>query len=137
MFGKLIPTLSLILSCGFVAGNLRAQEVSVESLPPSVVITSPRAGDITVDAAAVKTISITFSKKMASQSFSLVQMSAESFPKLEGQPKFSADGLTCEVAVKLEPAKTYVLWVNSQKYAGFKDLSGKSAVPYLLVFQTK
>jgi RNA polymerase sigma-70 factor (ECF subfamily) len=33
--------------------------------------------------------------------------------------------------------KTYVIWVNSQKFENFKDADGKSAVPFLLVFQTK
>ena len=27
--------------------------------------------------------------------------------------------------VKLEPGKTYALWINSAKFAGFKDASGK------------
>jgi RNA polymerase sigma-70 factor (ECF subfamily) len=39
--------------------------------------------------------------------------------------------------VKLEPGKTYVIWLNSQKFGNFKDTDGKSAVPYLLVFETK
>lgn len=29
-----------------------------------------------------------------------------------------------------------MIWLNSQKFGHFKDLSGHSAVPYLLVFQT-
>jgi len=39
--------------------------------------------------------------------------------------------------VKLEPNKTYGYWINSQNFHGFKDPQGHSAVPYLLVFQTK
>jgi len=39
--------------------------------------------------------------------------------------------------VKLEPNKTYCYWLNSQKFTNFRDTSGHSAVPYLLVFQTK
>jgi RNA polymerase sigma-70 factor (ECF subfamily) len=39
--------------------------------------------------------------------------------------------------VKLEPGKTYAVWVNSEKFGNFKDADGRSAVPYLLVFKTK
>jgi RNA polymerase sigma-70 factor (ECF subfamily) len=39
--------------------------------------------------------------------------------------------------VKLEAAKTYVIWVNSQKFGNFKDAEDRPAVPYLLVFRTK
>jgi RNA polymerase sigma-70 factor (ECF subfamily) len=39
--------------------------------------------------------------------------------------------------VKLEPGKTYVSWLNSQKFGNFKDADGQSAVPYLLVFETR
>ena len=41
------------------------------------------------------------------------------------------------VDVKLQPKKTYVIWLNSQKSGNFNDADGKSAVPYLLVFETK
>ncbi|MCE5271997.1 Ig-like domain-containing protein [bacterium] len=137
MLGKLLAVAAVVLLTGTASVSLQAQELSVENLPPVVVRTVPQSGDTAVDAATVKTVRITFSKQMNANSFSLVQMSPESFPKLEGQPKFNADGLTCEAAVTLEPGKTYVIWVNSQKFAGFKDASGKSAIPYLLVFKTK
>lgn len=39
--------------------------------------------------------------------------------------------------VKLEPGKTYAIWVNSEKLGNFMDADGHSAVPYLLVFMTK
>ena len=29
------------------------------------------------------------------------------------------------------------IWLNSLKFGNFKDADGKSAVPYLLVFETK
>ena len=39
--------------------------------------------------------------------------------------------------MKLEAGKTYVSWLNSEKFKNFKDAEGKPAVPYLLVFETK
>ena len=39
--------------------------------------------------------------------------------------------------VKLEPGKTYVLGINSERFRNFKDIDGHPALPYLLVFHTK
>jgi hypothetical protein len=64
-------------------------------------------------------------------------MSNDSFPQMVGKPKYLGDKKTCVIDVKLEPKKTYVIWLNSQKFGGFKDTDGNSSVPYLLVFQTK
>jgi hypothetical protein len=47
------------------------------------------------------------------------------------------DQRTCVLPVKLEPGKTYAIWVNSEKFNNFKDVGGRSAVPYLLGFKTK
>jgi hypothetical protein len=32
--------------------------------------------------------------------------------------------------------KTYVIWINSQKFKSFKDVQRNAAIPYLLVFKT-
>lgn len=129
-----------ILAMALVAATLtvtaRAQEVSVESLPPSVIRTVPTCGDSKVPATTTQ-IKVTFSKDMMDGSWSFTQISGESFPEIVGQPEYLADKRTCVLTVKLKPKKTYVLWLNSQKFQNFKDLSGNSAVPYLLVFQTK
>ncbi len=60
-----------------------------------------------------------------------------STPEAVGKPKYEADGKTCVLKVKLEPNKTYAYWLNSEKFKNFKDQQKHSAVPYLLVFQTK
>lgn len=64
-------------------------------------------------------------------------LTKESFPTLNGDPKYLADKRTCVLPVKLEPGKTYAIWVNSARFTNFKDADGNSAVPYLLVFRTK
>jgi hypothetical protein len=61
----------------------------------------------------------------------------ETFPKLAGKPHYDKDRRACVLPVKLEPGKTYALWLNSEKYTNFKDADGNPAVPYLLVFETK
>jgi RNA polymerase sigma-70 factor (ECF subfamily) len=123
----------VLLAAGFALG----QEATVKSMPPSVVKTVPQSGDTIVDATVTKQITVTFSKKMTAGSWTWAEMSKETFPEIVGEPKYLDDQKTCFVDVKLEPHKTYVVWINSQKFSGFKDVDGNSAVPYLLVFQTK
>jgi RNA polymerase sigma-70 factor (ECF subfamily) len=110
---------------------------SVKELPPVVVRTVPQAGDTRVDAAKVTEIRATFSKEMADKSWSWAQISEESFPKITGDIRYDKDRRTCVLPVKLQPGKTYVLWLNSEKFDNFKDKDGHAAVPYLLVFQTR
>ena len=82
-------------------------------------------------------IKVSYSKDMQDGSWSWSTLSEESFPKLNGKPKYLADKRTCVLPVKLEPGKTYAIWLNSEKFGNFKDADGRSAVPYLLVFKTK
>jgi RNA polymerase sigma-70 factor (ECF subfamily) len=112
--------------------------IRVATVPPVVVKTVPTAGATDVDPTLTE-IKVTFSKDMADESWSWVQLSDESFPKPVGDKPihYEKDKRTCVMAVKLEPGKTYAIWVNSEKFANFKDPHGRSAVPYLLVFQTK
>lgn len=112
------------------------EEVTLASVPPVVVKTVPEAGASEVDPKLTE-ISVTFSKEMTDGQWSWSTMTADSFPKVGGDPKFEKDKKTCVLPVKLEPGKTYAIWVNSAKFTGFKDSDGHPAVPYLLVFKTK
>ena len=129
------------LSIGIiVAGVVIAQaetDISVSSMPPVVVETSPKAGDIAVDPF-LKEIHVTFSKNMMTNNmWSWVMVSQESFPKIIGEVHYLKDNRTCVAPVKLEPGKTYAIWFNSSQYNAFRDERNSPAVPYLLVFQTK
>ena len=126
-----------VCSAVLAAGLAWGQETSVKAMPPSVVKTVPQSGDMAVDATATKQITVTFSKDMMDGSWSWSNVSKETTPEIVGKPKYLDDKRTCVVDVKLERKKTYVLWLNSQKFGNFKDADGNSAVPYLLVFQTK
>jgi Bacterial Ig-like domain len=111
--------------------------ISVRALPPAVVKTVPAAGATEVDPD-LKEITATFSKDMIEGSFSACNINEESFPKLDGKLHFEADKRTCVLPVKLEPGKAYAVWFNyGAKYYYFRDTSRKSAVPYLLVFETR
>lgn len=120
-----------------LGGAAWGQEISIESLPPSVVRTVPEAGDRSVDASSTTRIQVTFSKEMMDGSWSWAQSSQDSFPVVVGNPRYLDDKKTCVIEVKLEPKKTYVIWVNSQNFSNFKDTAGNPAVPYLLVFETR
>lgn len=130
-----------LLACMLLAGGtsltIAEDEVKLETVPPVVVKTVPEAGADDIDAATTTEIKVTFSKKMADGSWSWSTMSKNSFPTLDGKPKYLEDGKTCVVNVKLEPGKTYAIWLNSGKFKNFKDAEGRPAVPYLLVFKTK
>jgi Bacterial Ig-like domain len=131
-------TMILVLGALFLTGaTARADGPSVDNLPPSVIQTVPQGGDLHVDAAATTQIRVTFSKEMEANSYSWVQVSAETFPQIIGKPRFLAGQRTCVIDVHLQPKTTYVIWLNSEKYRNFRDTGGRPAVPYLLVFQTQ
>ena len=122
-----------------LTGTVKAQEITVESMPPSVVKTVPACGDTTVPAT-TKQIKVTFSKDMMTkQMWSWCMQSPDSFPEITNQKgiKYLEDKRTCVLPVKLESGRTYAIWINTQKNNEFQDETGKSAVPYLLVFKTK
>jgi RNA polymerase sigma-70 factor (ECF subfamily) len=120
--------------CQFTTDIGHAQ--NIDSMAPVVVKTVPEAGTKDVSPGIVE-IKVTFSKVMMDQSWSWSSAWKDSDPESVGKPKYEADQKTCVLKVKLEPNKTYGYWINSQNFHGFKDAQGHSAVPYLLVFQTK
>ncbi len=133
---KHVSVILVTLMGGLIGTAARADDVTLESVPPVVVKTVPEAGAGDVDPKLTE-IRVTFSKDMKDASWSWVIHSKENFPKLDGKPKYLADKRTCVLPVKLEAGKTYAIWVNSSKYVSFKDNEGHPAVPYLLVFKTK
>jgi RNA polymerase sigma-70 factor (ECF subfamily) len=125
-------TMFLLVSAYALAAN----KPSVASYPPVVVKTTPQSGATKVDPK-LKNITVTFSKKMKTkQMWSFVQESTETFPKA-GEPHYKKDQKTIVLPVTLEPKKTYVIWINSQKFNSFRDKNNNPAVPYLLIFETK
>jgi len=128
----------VVFTVALVAGisNAYAGEVSIQGLPPVVVKTVPESGALNVDPA-LAAISVTFSKDMLDKSWSCVTLSKESFPTTQGDMKLGQDKRTFVLPVKLQPGKTYAILFNSEKFRNFKDANKQSAMPYLLVFETK
>ena len=129
-----LVVVGLLLCFGFIKAK---NKITVQSMPPVVVKTSPQAGDTNVDPA-LKEIRVTFSKDMMTKDmWSWVEVSKEAFPQLLGKPRYLGDNRTCVVQVKLEPGKTYALWLNSEQHNYFRDEDNNPAIPYLLVFKTR
>ena len=119
-----------------VAGAQEKTEISVQTMPPSVVKTVPQAGDTEVDPS-LKEITVTFSKDMLTdRMWAVCQISKDTFPKTGKDIHYLKDKRTCVVPVTLEPEKTYVLWFNRGKFNSFRGTKNSPAVPYLLVFRT-
>jgi RNA polymerase sigma-70 factor (ECF subfamily) len=128
--------LALTASLAVLFGAASADELTVKTAPPVVVKTVPEAGATEVDPKTAE-IKVMFSKDMQDKSWSWSSASENTFPRTDGNPSYEKDKRTAVMPVKLDPGKTYAIWVNSENHANFKDTDGRSAVPYLLVFQTK
>lgn len=127
-----------VIILAVIPGFVYLQEVSVESMPPSVIKTMPVCGDTKVDPN-IAEIRVVFSKDMmTNQMWSWCMYSADTFPEVDTNGiKYLQDKRTCILPVKLEPDKTYVIWINLQDQNSFRDTNGNPAVPYLLVFETR
>jgi Sigma-70, region 4/Bacterial Ig-like domain len=105
-------------------------------LPPVVINIEPTVGASDVDPG-LREIRVTFSKKMMDKTWSWTEGKKYAVPKLDGTIHYERDQRTCVMPVKLEPGKTYVLGINSERFRNFKDADGRPALPYLVVFHTK
>lgn len=133
---RILPALLAALASAAALGQEPA-EISIKSLPPSVVSTLPQCGDPAVDPA-LKEIRVTFSKDMLTDHmWAICQISKENFPEAAGEIRYLGDKRTCVFPVKLQPGRTYVLWFNRGKFDSFRDTANNPAVPYQLVFQTR
>jgi len=150
--GKGIAVATILLFAGFGitlvvpawgpprSGSLRKQAEQmrrmVDSLPAVVVQTQPASGARNV-APGIVEIRVRFNKDMADGSWSWTMAWTDSTPEVVEGPRYDQDHRTCVMKVKLESNKTYAWWLNSEQFKNFKDKNGISAVPYLLIFQTR
>jgi RNA polymerase sigma-70 factor (ECF subfamily) len=134
MTRSILPAIAL--GCVLFNGMGQSQEITLESAPPVVVKTIPEAGVSDVDPS-TKEIRVTFSQPMRDGGWSWSTASKATFPQTTGKPKYLEDRRTCVLPVKLEPGRTYAIWLNSQRFRNFRGANGEPAVPYLLVFKTK
>jgi RNA polymerase sigma-70 factor (ECF subfamily) len=106
------------------------------SVPPVVIRTLPESGVTGVDPE-LKELRVTFSKPMREHSGSISKWGEAEFPEVAGEVKFLPDRRTWVLPIRLQPGKVYAVWINPEQDGGFQDLSGQSAVTYLLIFETR
>ena len=129
-------TVLAIMLTGAVVVAPGSDRLTLRTAPPVVVRTEPPAGAAHVDPG-LEEIRVTFSKKMKRDGWSFVQADPDGCPTPgAGEVHFLDDGRTCVFPVRLDPGRTYALWINSETYRNFQDRHGRPAVPYLLVFRT-
>ncbi|HSV62707.1 MAG TPA: Ig-like domain-containing protein [Chthoniobacterales bacterium] len=129
-------TIAILFGTAALLSEVRAQDITLETARPVVVKSVPQSGADDVDPSLTE-ISVAFSKPMKAGSWSWVMMSKESYPGTADAPKYLDDKKTCVLPTKLQPGKTYAVWINSEKLQNFKDATGNIAVPYLVVFRTR
>jgi hypothetical protein len=133
---KINSLVAIFAAAAFCCLARRGRAQDVDSIAPVVVKTLPEAGTKNIPPGEYE-VKITFSKEMTDQSWSWSTAWKDSGPESLGKPYYEADHRTCVMKVKLEPGKTYVWWINSQNFHGFRDTQNHPAIPYLLTFQTQ
>lgn len=134
----LVATLAVLAAaCGRDAPSAAPSAAASGPQPrgPRVVALDPPQGARDVDPGR-GVMSVTFDRDMDPEGWSWVIERPETAPEL-GDARFDAGGRTNTVAVRLEPGRTYVVWVNSPQYAYFRDRSGVTAEPLRWTFTTR
>ena len=133
---KIYNSLLIIALLGLMGDAQPNDVVSLATAPPVVVQTVPESGTDGVDPGLAE-IQVRYSKDMMDKTWSWSTWGQDTFPDLNGKPHYRDDHRTCVLPVKLKPGRMYAIWLNSNNFGNFRDTSGNSAVPYLLVFKTK
>lgn len=115
---------------------MTAPGLAGDTTPPTVVSTQPANGAKNVDPAKT-TISATFSEPMKDGNWSWAYTKASEFPEVAGKPRFENGDTKNILPVKLEPGRTYVIWLNSKSQKNFKDRAGNPSVPFKWTFSTR
>jgi hypothetical protein len=100
---------------------------------PKVVSTFPSQGmKVTASLGLLK---VSYDHRM-SASWSFATGGEKAFPEVLGPPFLSDDGITISLPIRLEPNRSYVVWLNTERYKNFKSEEGVAAEPYRLAFST-
>lgn len=103
--------------------------------PPHVIAFDPPLGATNVDPART-TLSVTFDRVMDREGWAWVIEDKATAPDI-GESTWDAEVRTNAAPVRLEPGKTYVVWINSPQYSYFKDTLGETATPVRWTFTTR
>lgn len=103
--------------------------------PPAVIAVDPPNGATDVDPSRT-TLSATFDRPMDPEGWAWVIEHPSTAPDL-GDSTWDAAVRTNTAKVRLEPGRSYVIWLNSPQYTYFKDRQGIAAAPYRWTFTTR
>ncbi len=101
---------------------------------PKVIAVDPPNGATNVDPARTS-LAATFDREMDREGWAWVVEGPATAPEL-GESSWDASGRVNTVAAKLEPGRTYVVWINSPQFSYFRDLSGTTSAPFRWTFGT-
>ena len=76
-----------------------------------------------------------FDRAMA-EGWSWVTEGGDSFPERAGEAGQSFDRRSAFLPVRLEPGRSYVVWLNSEAYLNFRDPEGRVLPPLRWTFTT-
>jgi RNA polymerase sigma-70 factor (ECF subfamily) len=103
--------------------------------PPRVIAFEPPNGASAVDPG-VAELRVSFDRPM-SEGWSWVIESEATFPRTTGEGSMAADRRSAVLPVRLEPGRTYVVWLNSEKFRDFRDAAGIELAPVRWTFTTR
>lgn len=121
-------------SVSVIVATVLLSSVAANNAPPRVVEVSPSPGSVIEPGPFI--LRIRFDQPMRDRSWSIVQVSRQSFPECRATPNISRDGRTFTVQCRAEAARSYELWFNRSPYLNFKGVNGRSAEPFQLRFRT-
>lgn len=104
-------------------------------LAPKVLETTPATGDDAVDPALTE-LRVVFDQPMDPRAGHSFVGGGQTFPEITGQPKW-IDERTIILPIRLKPDHAYWLSVNSDRFQGFKSISGEPATPHEIKFTTR
>ena len=105
------------------------------ALPPVETTVDPPNGATDVDPLRT-TLSATFDRPMDPEGWAWVIEHPTTAPEL-GEATWDAGQLTNTSKVRLEPGRSYVVWLNSPQYSYFRDRQGVAAKPFRWTFSTR
>lgn len=101
---------------------------------PRALRFDPPLGATDVDPART-TMSVTFDRPMDRDGWAWVVESQDNAPEV-GDSSWDFTAITNTAQVKLQPGRTYVVWINSAQYPYFRDVQGHTLPPIRWTFTT-
>ena len=110
-----------------------AAQAQPQPSAPKVVVTFPADGAHVPPS--IAELKVSYDHRMMA-SWSFATRGEKAFPEVLGAPSLSPDHITISLPIRLEPNRTYVVWLNTERYKNFKSEDGQAAEPYRLTFHT-